>query len=137
MTIGKFLPTNIFRVINRISSVTDVSHCVILSFNDISSFNNTLSFYDLWSFNSIVILSFNDISSLPLTVSSHFVISRPFVIQPNCLFVIRRRFVISPCNTRVSFDFFSVGVFCSDISYTLFFSKDQKSRIEWDRVITA
>ena len=121
MTIGKFLPTNIFRVINRISSVTDVSHCVILSFN------NTLSFYDLWSFNSIVILSFNDISSLPLTVSSHFVISRPFVIQPNCLFVIRRRFVISPCNMRLSFDlFFSVGVFCSDISYTFFFQRTRK-----------
>ena len=66
MTIGKFLPTNLFRVINRISSVTDVSHCIILSFNDISSFNNTLSFYDLWSFNSIVIFSFSDISSLPL-----------------------------------------------------------------------
>ena len=75
MTIGKFLATNLFRVTNRISSVTDVSHCVILSFKDISSFNNTLSFYDLWSFNSIVILSFNDISSLPLTVSLHFVIS--------------------------------------------------------------
>ena len=126
MTIGKFLATNLFRVTNRISSVTDVSHCVILSFNDISSFNNTLSFFDLWSFNSIVILSFSDISSLPLTVSLHFVISRPFVIQPNWLFVIRQHFVISPCNTRLSFDFFQSGSFVRIKVIHFFFQRTKK-----------
>ena len=125
MTIGKFLfefiqghKPNFLRdgsqplchsvSFNDISSFDNI---VILSFNDISSFNNILSFYDLWSFNIIVILSFNDILSLPLTISLHCVISRPFVIQPTCLFVIRRRFVISLCNTRLSFDFFRSGSF--------------------------
>ena len=63
MTIGKFLPTNLFRVINRISSLTDFSHCVILSFNDISSFNDILSFCVILR---IVISSFDDILSFRL-----------------------------------------------------------------------
>ena len=101
-----------------------------------------------------------------LFIQQHSVIFRPLVIQQHCHFVIQRYFVIaSNCivtfrhfttirhSTKLAFRhsatfrhfplqyasfirFLSVGVFCSDKSYTLFFSKDQKSRIEWDRVIT-
>ena len=92
-----------------------------------------------------------------LVIQQHSVILRPLVIQQHCHFVIQRHFVItSNCiltlchfstirhSTKLSFchsttfchfplqyasfiRFLSVGVFCSDISYTFFFKGPEKS----------
>ena len=140
MTIGKFIQVKLFRVINRISSLTDFSHCVILSFNDISSFNNIVI---LRPFNGIVIGSFDDILSFPQIRLYLYILSFPVIRLYLCHFTTIRH------STKLSFrhsttfrhfpsqyasfiPFLSVGVFCSDISYSLFFSKGQKRRIEWD-----
>ena len=92
-----------------------------------------------------------------LVIQQHSVILRPLVIQQHCHFVIQRHFVIASnyiftlchfstiCHsTNLSFRhsttfchfplqyasfirFLSVGVFCSDISYTFFFKGPEKS----------
>ena len=91
MTIGKFIQVNLFRVINRISSLTGLSHCVIPSFDDILSFCvilTALSFDNILSFPLIrlylynlsfllvrlylYILSFHDHSSFIKIVLSSF-----------------------------------------------------------------
>ena len=88
MTIGKFIQVNLFRVINRISSLTGLSHCVIPSFDDILSFCvilTALSFRHLTTFCHFLynlsfllvrlylyILSFHDHSSFNEIVLSSF-----------------------------------------------------------------
>ena len=92
----------------------------------------------------------------PLVIQQHchFVIQRHFVIASNCIFTFCH-FTTIRHSTKLSFRysttfrhfplqyarfirffFFSRGLL---FGYKLhfFFSKDQKSRIEWDRVITA